>query len=127
MNVIPIHVRGNAVESVIGTWMVSRPSFEGTGVALARPHDFEIAPAGTESDLIFGVEEASFHGDRWQARGVLSGNVTLRVELPAGSTIHKGKLIPLRFDPNRFTILARNTPRITTIPTDVVPPLSESR
>ncbi len=127
VNVIPIHVRGNAIESVIGTWVVARPPFEGSGIALARPHDFEIAPAGAESDLIFGVEEASFRGDRWQARGILSGNISLRVELPAGSAIHKGRLIPLRFDPNRFTILARDAPRITTVPTDVVPPLSESR
>jgi iron(III) transport system ATP-binding protein len=127
VNVIPIHVRGNAIESAIGTWILARPPFEGSGIALARPHDFEIAPAGAESDLIFGVEEASFRGDRWQARGVLSGNITLRVELPAGSAIHKGRLIPLRFDPNRFTILARDAPPITTVPTDIVPPLSESR
>jgi ABC-type sugar transport system ATPase subunit len=127
VNVIPIHVKGNLVESAIGTWKITRPTFEGSGVALARPHDFEIAPTGEESDLIFGVEEASFRGDRWQARGVLSGNVTLRVELPAGAAIHKGRLIPLRFDPNRFTILARDAPAITTVPTDVVPPLSESR
>jgi len=69
VNIIPIHVRGNTVDSAIGTWVVARPPFQGSGIALARPHDFEIAPAGAESDLIFGVEEASFRGDRWQARG----------------------------------------------------------
>jgi ABC-type Fe3+/spermidine/putrescine transport system ATPase subunit len=65
---------------------------------------------------------------RWLARGVLSGGVTLRIELPAGANIHKGRLLPLRYDPARFTLIARErAPLLTTVPTDVVPPMKDTR
>ncbi len=125
---IPIRVRGTTVESVIGSWEVDRPPFQGTGIAFVRPGDFALARAGEDSDLIFGVEEAGFSGGRWIARGMLSGGTTLRVELPPGANVHKGRLLALRYDPSRFTLMARqHAPLQTTVPTDVVPPLSETR
>lgn len=125
---IPVTIRGNEVESVIGSWSVTAPPFQGDGVALVRPSDFAEARPGEDSDLIFGVEEAGFAGGRWIATGVLSGGVTLRVELPAGAPVHKGRLMALRYDPSRFTLIARERAALQiSVPTDVVPPLSESR
>ena len=125
---IPISIRGNTVESVIGHWEVSEPPFQGGGIALVRPTDFVQARPGEDSDLVFGVEEAGFANGRWIARGLLSGAISLRVELPAEATVHKGKLMALRYDPSRFRLLERTTPpRHTTVPTDVVPPMSETR
>ena len=109
VNIIPIIIREKRVESPIGSWMLSSPSFEGNGIALARPEDFFIAEKGQESDLIFGIEEASFRDGRWIATGILTGALNLRVSLPGDAAVHKGRLIPLRFDPTRFTIL-RGTP-----------------
>lgn len=125
---IPIGIRGTTVESIIGSWEVDPPPFQGAGIALVRPGDFAPARPGEDSDLIFGVEEAGFSAGRWIARGILSGGVTLRVELPSGANVHKGRLLALRYDPSRFTLIARERARIqTTVPTDIVPPLSESR
>jgi len=125
---IPIDIRGTTVDSVIGSWEVDPPPFQGSGIALVRPGDFAIASPGEDSDVIFGVEEAGFSGGRWLAHGVLSGGVTLRVELPAGANIHKGRLLPLRYDPARFTLIARErAPLLTTVPTDVVPPMKDTR
>lgn len=105
VNVIPITIRDTTVESVIGSWDMSSPSFQGSGIALARPEEFEPAAKGEESDLIFGIEEATFHGDHWRATGFLTGAFRLSVLLPRQSDIHKGKLIALRYDPRRFTLL----------------------
>lgn len=128
VDVVPITIRGNEVASVMGDWTIASPPFQGSGVALVRPGDFTAARAGEESDLIFGVEEAGFADGRWIAHGVLSGGVTLRVELPRDAVVHKGRLIALRYDPTRFRLLPRSTePLRATIPTDVVPPMSETR
>jgi ABC-type sugar transport system ATPase subunit len=125
---IPVSIRGETVQSVIGEWEVADAPFQGSGVALVRPSDFVQARPGEDSDLVFGVEEAGFTNGRWIARGLLSGAISLRVELPAGADVHKGKLMALRYDPARFRLLPRSTPeRATTVPTDVVPPLRESR
>jgi len=105
ISVVPITIRGGVVESVIGSWTVDPPPFEGSGVALIRPDDFAIALPGEESDLVFSVEEASFYGGAWHARGILSGALLLRVTLPGTVSIHKGRLIALRYDPTRFRLL----------------------
>ena len=107
VNLIPVTVRGTAVESPIGAWAASEPPFQGNGIAAARPHDFAIAEKGEESDVIFGIEEATFRGDRWLAKGFLTGGITLLVSLPAETAIHKGRLLALRYDANRFTLVAR--------------------
>jgi hypothetical protein len=104
VNVIPVTVRGDVVESAIGSWNASA-SFQGSGIALARPEDFSITAVGEESDLIFGIEEASFRDGRWIAAGMLTGGITLRVVLAADVAVHKGRLIPLRYDPSRFVLL----------------------
>ena len=104
VNVVPISVRGEVVESPIGSWQAHAP-FQGVGVALARPEDFSIAAAGEESDLIFGIEEASFRDGRWIATGILTGGIGLRVALPADFAVHKGRLIPLRYDSSRFVLI----------------------
>jgi ABC-type Fe3+/spermidine/putrescine transport system ATPase subunit len=109
VNVIPITIRGKDVESPIGSWTANDATFEGNGIALARPEDFFVAEKGQESDLIFGIEEASFQSGRWIATGILTGALNLRVALPGDAAVHKGRLIPLRFDPARFTLL-RGTP-----------------
>jgi ABC-type sugar transport system ATPase subunit len=125
---IPVTIRGNTVESVIGAWEVAEPPFQGSGVALVRPGDFTQAKPGEDSDLVFGVEEAGFAGGRWIARGILSGAISMRVELPAHAQVHKGRLMALRYDPARFRLLPRETAaRQTTVPTDVVPPMRETR
>ena len=105
VNVIPVSVRGGVVESAIGSWEAHAP-FQGSGVALARPEDFSIPAAGEESDLIFGIEEASFRDGQWIATGILTGSIELRVVLPADVAVHKGRLIPLRYDSSRFVLLA---------------------
>jgi len=103
--VIPVSVRGEVVESPIGSWNAHVP-FQGAGVALARPEDFSVAAPGEESDLIFGIEEASFRDGRWIAIGILTGSINLRVALPADFAVHKGRLIPLRYDSSRFVVIA---------------------
>ena len=128
VDTIPIELRGNTVHSVIGSWDLEAPPFQGSGVALVRPGDFTVAAAGEDSDVIFGVEEAGFADGRWIARGMLTGGITLRVELPSGANIHKGRLLALRYDPARFTLIERiHAPVQATVPTDVVPPMRETR
>lgn len=105
INAVPVTIRGNTVESAIGAWELAAPPFQGSGVALARPEDFLVPAPGEDSDLIFGVEEASFVEGRWLARGVLTGGIILRVALPSSTAVHKGKLIALRYDPARFRLL----------------------
>jgi ABC-type multidrug transport system ATPase subunit len=107
VSVVPVTIRGNVVESIIGSWDVDPPPFQGEGMALIRPDDFSVAAPGEESDLIFSVEEASFYGGAWHVRGVLSGAFLLRVTLPGSLPIHKGKLMALRYDPSRFRLLAK--------------------
>ena len=127
-NAIPITIRGKVVDSPIGSWEMSNAPFQGNGVALIRPEEFSVARPGEDSDLIFGVEEASFVEGRWLATGILSGGVILRVALPSGIEIHKGKLLALRYDGSRFRVIRREVESPTQgIPTDVVPPFSETR
>ena len=104
VNVIPVTVNGDNVESPIGSWKAAA-GFQGAGTALARLDDFAVASAGEESDLIFGIEEASFRDGRWVATGILTGGVNLRVILPGDFAVHKGRLLPLRYDPARFVLL----------------------
>jgi ABC-type sugar transport system ATPase subunit len=128
VDVIPVTIRGKLVESVIGAWEVDLPPFQGSGVALVRPSDFTPPPPGEDSDFVFGVEEAGFADGRWIAHGQLTGGVTLRVELPRDAAVHKGRLLALRYDPRRFTLLPREQTALQpTIPTDVVPPMRETR
>jgi ABC-type multidrug transport system ATPase subunit len=106
VSVVPVTIRGNVVESIIGSWDVVPAPFQGNGIALIRPDDFSVAAPGEESDLIFSVEEASFYGGAWHVRGVLSGAFLLRVRIPGDVAIHKGKLMALRYDPARFHLLS---------------------
>jgi ABC-type Fe3+/spermidine/putrescine transport system ATPase subunit len=127
INVVPVSIRGGLVESPIGMWELASPPFQGSGVALVRPEDFGVAGKGEDSDLIFGVEEASFRDGRWHVHGLLSGGIVLRVILARETAVHKGRLLALRYDPSRFRILPREGAPKTAVPTDVVPPLRESR
>lgn len=128
VDVIPIAIRGNVAESAIGSWELAAPPFQGSGVALVRPGDFTAAAPGEDSDLIFGVEEAGFADGRWIAIGMITGGLTLRVELPAEAGVHKGKLLALRYDPSRFTLLPRELePPQSSVPSGVVPPMRETR
>lgn len=105
VSIVPITIRGSVVESVIGSWEMDQPPFQGSGIALIRPDDFSVAGPGEESDLIFCVEEASFYGGAWHVRGVLSGALLLRITLPGDVSVHKGKLMALRYDPSRFRLV----------------------
>lgn len=133
VNQIPITIRNGEVDSAVGSWKTEAAPFEGSGIALARPEWFQPAEAGEESEFIFAIEEAEFSRGRWRARGVLSGGLVLTIELPYGAPVRKGKLLPLRFDHERLTLLpqpAGSTAAATTlahIPIDVVPPLRDSR
>jgi ABC-type sugar transport system ATPase subunit len=105
INRIPVMVRNGNVDSPIGSWRLDGPGFEGPGVALIRPEDLATPLTGEESDLILGVEEARFREGRWEVRGFVTGGLSLVVSLPAETPVHKGKLIALRYDPNRFHVL----------------------
>ncbi|HXG59251.1 MAG TPA: ATP-binding cassette domain-containing protein [Thermoanaerobaculia bacterium] len=104
VNTVPVTIRGTRVESAIGTWDVASPPFQGEGFALLRPDDFTLAAPGEESDLILAIEEAGFATGRWHVRGFLTGGMLLHVALPPSATIHKGRLLPLRFDPGRVLL-----------------------
>ena len=104
INVIPVVVKGRIVSSPIGEWDADAP-FQGEGKALIRPDAFHVAKRGEESDLIFGIEEATFENGVWIARGYLSGVLSLRVALPRGEKVHKGRVIALRFDPAEITLV----------------------
>jgi ABC-type sugar transport system ATPase subunit len=128
VNVVPVSVRRGMVESAIGSWDVPNAPFEGTGVALVRPDDFTVAAQGEESDLIISVEEATFDRGDWIVRAIVSGGVTLRIRVPRQVSVHKGKLLALCFDPRRFSLIPRDIDVPGRwIPTDVVPPMSETR
>lgn len=107
VNLVPITIRGTTVDSPIGSWELAAAPFQGEGVAAIRPEDFELAGKGDESDLIFGIEEATFRGDHWRAVGLLTGNVNLIVSLPTDSQVHKGRLLPLRYAPGKFPMFRR--------------------
>lgn len=124
---IPITIRGTTVQSAIGSWEVDPSPFQGDGIALVRPGDFAAARKGEDSDVIFGVEEAGFADGRWIARGMLTGGITLRIELPPGSAVHKGRLLAVRYDPARFTLLPRQREPLPASTSGVIPPLSETR
>lgn len=127
VNVVPITLHNGAVDSIIGSWNVDPAPFEGSGVALARPESFHIAARGEESDLILGVEEASFVAGRWLVRGLLTGGLELRVHLPPTAAVVKGRLLPLRYDPASFRLLPRELAMPGGVPTDVIPSLRDSR
>jgi ABC-type sugar transport system ATPase subunit len=128
VNIVPVMIRGTSVEAVIGSWELPAPPFQGSGIALVRPDAFSIVPPGGESDLIAGVEEASFQNGRWIVRSILSGGLLLRIALPPDVLLHKGKLLALSYDPRAFSLIRRDIemPK-RSAPTDVVPPLRESR
>jgi ABC-type sugar transport system ATPase subunit len=109
VDAIPIVIRGSEVESAIGSWRLAVPPFQGEGVALVRPQSFSVPRAGEDSDFVFGIEEAGFAGGRWHARGLVTGGVRLRVELPAETAVHKGRLLALRYDPSAFVLLPRSS------------------
>jgi ABC-type sugar transport system ATPase subunit len=128
VSVVPIVIHGNEVQSVIGNWTMAEAPFQGTGVAVIRPESFSIATKGEESDLIVSIEEASFLNGRWLVTGLLSGSVSLRLSLPGDVSVHKGKLMPIRYDPSRFTLIRREMEALrSTVPVDVVPLLRDSR
>ena len=105
VNRIPVTIRSGEVESAIGSWRVAESNPDGRQMALTRPDDFSIAARGEESDVILAVEEASFRGGAWHVRGMLTGGLELRVVLPRMAQIHKGRLIPLRYDPAGFHLV----------------------
>jgi len=105
INLIPVTVTAGMVESPLGSWRLTGPQFEGPALAMIRPGDLEVAAAGEESDLLFGIEEASFHDGGWMAKGFLTGSVPLRVRLPAATRVQKGRLLPLRYDPGRVRVV----------------------
>jgi hypothetical protein len=69
-----------------------------------------------------------FAEGRWSVAGILSGGFLLRVDLPRHVAVEKGKLFALRYDPSRFPLIPREIePLQLSPPTDVVPPLRETR
>ncbi|HEX7707915.1 MAG TPA: ATP-binding cassette domain-containing protein [Thermoanaerobaculia bacterium] len=125
---IPVTIDGTTVSSAIGSWEIPAPPFQGSGVALVRPADFTPAARGEDSDLIFGIEEAGFSDGRWSASGMLTGGLSLRVSLPRKIDVHKGKLLALRYDPSRFSLLPREYETASSSASvGVVPPRSETR
>jgi peptide/nickel transport system ATP-binding protein len=127
VNVVPLEVRHGRAEAAIGSWEFS--GFEGNGIALCRPEDFVLAEKGEESDVILATEEARFRDGSWYVSGNLSGGVLLTVALPAEQPIARGRLLALRYDPSRFTVLSRDQamPGGSSVPTDVIPSRADSR
>jgi ABC-type spermidine/putrescine transport systems, ATPase components len=107
VNRIPVAVRNGEAESAIGAWPVAEGTPDGPHIALVRPEHFLPAEAGEESDVIVAVEEASFRDGVWHVYAMLSGGIGLHVVLPAASSIHKGRLIALRYDSTRFRLVPR--------------------
>ena len=105
VNSVPVIVKGRGISSPIGEWEADAP-FQGEGKALIRPDAFHIAKPGEESDLIFGIEEATFENGAWIARGFLTGALSLKVALPRSEKVHKGRVLALRFDPDEVTLIA---------------------
>ncbi len=105
VNAVPVIVKGRSISSPIGEWEADAP-FQGEGKALIRPDAFHIAKPGEESDLIFGIEEATFENGAWIARGFLTGALSLKVALPRSEKVHKGRVLALRFDPDEVTLIA---------------------
>lgn len=128
INVIPVVIHAGTVESPIGSWQVAEPPFEGTGLALIRPEDFELARPGEESDFVFSIEEAGFAAGRWRATGFLTGSILIHVDLPRETIIRKGRLLPIRFDPSRVRLIAREMKASDgRIPTDAIPSMRDTR
>jgi putative spermidine/putrescine transport system ATP-binding protein len=105
LSMIPVIVDGTAVDSPIGQWMTSAPPFQGKGEAIVRPTAFRLAQKGEESDVLLAVEEAAFHDGLWQVRAIISGGRTITFQLSSGLSLHKGKLLPLRYDGSLFPLL----------------------
>jgi len=51
----------------------------------------------------------------------------LRVTFPRSTPLHKGKLLPLRYDPREFRLIRKEVAQPGGIPTDVVPSMRDSR
>jgi ABC-type Fe3+/spermidine/putrescine transport system ATPase subunit len=126
-NLIPVVVSGHDVRSALGTWSVDDAPFEGSGVALAHPWDFAVSSDGEESDFLFGIDEARFLGWTWELAGFVSGGTLLRIWVEAEMRPTKGRLLPLRFDPSRFRLFSAASAPSFAVPTDLVPPRSETR
>ena len=127
VSVVPLEIRRGTVESVMGSWQSD--AFEGSGVAVCRPEHFAIASPGEESDVILAIEAARFAGGRWLVTGNLSGAVPLTISVDPSEPIGRGRLLPLRYDPRRFTLLPREIamPHGAAVPTDVLPSRASSR
>ncbi|MGZ5492051.1 MAG: ATP-binding cassette domain-containing protein [Thermoanaerobaculia bacterium] len=128
INVVPVTIEGSSVDSIIGAWHLADPPFQGSGVALVRPEAFRMVQRGEESELIVAVEEAAFENGRWLVSAILSGGFSLRVSFPGDIRLHKGKLLALTYHAEGFALVQREieTPR-RSVPTDVVPPMRDSR
>ena len=127
VNLIPVVVTGSKVESIIGNWTVAEPPLQGEGLAVVRPSAFSTVEPGGDSDFIFGIEEGGFHEGSWYLRGILSGGLILRVVLPGQIEIHKGKLLPLRFDPAQATLVPGEHAPTRVDPFGAIPSRSDSR
>jgi ABC-type sulfate/molybdate transport systems ATPase subunit len=127
VSVVPLTIRNGVVHSVIGSW--PSEAFEGSGIALCRPEHFTLAERGQESDVLLAIESARFAAGRWLVSGNLSGAVTLTVSLDATQTVSRGKLLALRYDPERFALREKEIamPEGAQVPVDVVPSRASSR
>jgi ABC-type Fe3+/spermidine/putrescine transport system ATPase subunit len=127
VNAIPVIVRDGEADSPIGRWAVPGCGIEGSGFALLRPEDFEVAAPGEESDFILGIEEATFAEGSWKVRGLLSGGTVLCATLRTVVAPPLRRPLPLRFARERATIVAGEHEGLGRIPLDLVPPIAESR
>ncbi|HUF16652.1 MAG TPA: ATP-binding cassette domain-containing protein [Thermoanaerobaculia bacterium] len=102
-NLLEVKVRNGKADSMIGQWDAPGTP-DGPGMAIIRADQFSIAREGEDSDLIFGIEEANFSEGRWHLRGMITGGAHLHVTLPGDLEIHKGRLLPLRYNQDRIVI-----------------------
>jgi len=127
LNSLPVHIEGTRVHSPIGEWDLLSAPFQGSGTAMARPSDFALAGPSDESDFVFSVEEAQFSQGVWHLAGFITGVVLLHVELPEGTRVHKGRLLPLRYSPENFRLYPSEQRYVPGPPTDLLPSREESR
>ncbi len=103
-NLVEVMILDGKAESAIGQWETAGVP-DGRATAVLRAEHFSIPGPGEDSDFIFGVEEAHFSEGRWHLKGMITGGTHLYVTLPGDLEIHKGRLLPLRYVPERITIL----------------------
>lgn len=127
VNLVPVTIKGNDVESPIGAWSEEQPPFQGDGIYLLRPEHLAIAGRGEDSDFILAVEEASFSEGFWLLRGYMSAGQSVIATASGSANVTKGKLLPYRILPHVRHYEKRAHEGLGGVPRDGIPSIKDSR